>query len=70
MFFDAADAIFLNYTWTEENLKGSVQVANSVDRVGDVYVGVDVFGRGCYGGGGFSTNAVSITLKNISTYQR
>lgn len=25
-------------------------------RINDIYVGVDVFGRGCYGGGGFSCN--------------
>lgn len=25
----------------------------------DVYVGVDAFGRGCYGGGGYNCNKVS-----------
>ena len=27
-------------------------------RIHDVFVGVDVFGRGCYGGGGFETHKV------------
>lgn len=30
------------------------------DRRLDVYVGIDVFGRGCYGGGGFNSYKVSI----------
>ena len=25
-------------------------------RIRDIYVGIDVFGRGCYGGGGFACN--------------
>lgn len=29
------------------------------DRLNDVYVGVDVFGRGCFGGGGYNSKAVS-----------
>ena len=29
---------------------------NSKERKNDVYVGVDVFGRNCFGGGGFSCN--------------
>ena len=30
------------------------------DRKFDVYVGVDVFGRGCFGGGGYNSKAVSL----------
>ena len=52
-FFDVSDGIFLNYTWKEGNLERSKQAAG--DRFPDVYVGVDVFGRGCKGGGGFNT---------------
>jgi len=29
-------------------------------RTHDVYVGVDVFGRGCHGGGGFNTVEVQV----------
>ena len=52
-YFDVCDGIFLNYTWKEENLERSRQAAGQ--RYYDVYVGVDVFGRGCKGGGGFNT---------------
>ncbi|KAK9500301.1 hypothetical protein O3M35_001587 [Rhynocoris fuscipes] len=52
-FFDLCDGIFLNYTWTEKDLEMSLMKAGQ--RKLDVFVGVDVFGRGCKGGGGFGT---------------
>nr|CAD7455738.1 unnamed protein product [Timema tahoe] len=62
-FFELCDGIFLNYCWTEINLKKSVENAGS--RLIDVYVGVDVFGRGCFGGGGFNTTqAVDIARQH------
>lgn len=51
-FFDISDGIFLNYTWKTENLIQSKE--NAQKRFRDVYVGVDVFGRGCLGNGGFN----------------
>ncbi|KAI5749994.1 hypothetical protein M8J76_011997 [Diaphorina citri] len=51
-FFKYSDGIFLNYNWTDETLQKSLQ--NAGVRKHDVYVGVDVFGRGCFGGGGFN----------------
>ncbi len=57
VFFDACDGIFLNYTWNAAKLASSVTAAG--DRQYDVYVGVDVFGRNCFGGGGYNTNKVS-----------
>lgn len=56
IFFDECDAIFLNYTWNNENLINSA--LNSRGRLQDVYVGVDVFGRGMIGGGGYNTKEV------------
>lgn len=53
-FFRAADGIFLNYNWNDESLKTSLENADKESRKGDVYVGVDVFGRGCFGGGGLN----------------
>lgn len=53
IFFDECDSIFLNYTWTVDNLVNSAR--NSSDRLHDVYVGIDVFGRGMIGGGGYNT---------------
>ncbi|XP_065066058.1 uncharacterized protein LOC135691973 isoform X2 [Rhopilema esculentum] len=53
-FFDVCDGIFLNYTWSVHHLSRSSIIAGS-DRNFDVYVGVDCFGRGCFGGGGWNT---------------
>jgi Glycosyl hydrolase family 85 len=57
-FFDACDGIFLNYVWKEKNLDKSLEVAGV--RALDVFVGVDIFGRNCFGGGGYNTNAVKL----------
>lgn len=48
MFFDACDGIFLNYGWKPEMIEKSIQIASN--RNYDVYVGIDVFSRGCLGG--------------------
>ncbi|XP_033631181.1 cytosolic endo-beta-N-acetylglucosaminidase-like [Asterias rubens] len=63
VFFDACDGIFLNYTWNASKLASSVTAAGA--RQYDVYVGVDVFGRNCFGGGGYNTNkAMSVIRQN------
>ena len=63
IFFEACDGVFLNYTWNVDNL--SLSASNAGDRILDVYVGVDVFGRNCYGGGGFNTSsALSVIRQN------
>ncbi|XP_071055592.1 uncharacterized protein [Onthophagus taurus] len=50
-FFDCCDGIFLNYFWNEEKIaKTQIQAG---DRRFDVYVGIDIWGRGTYGGGQF-----------------
>ena len=51
-FFDAADAIFINYTWKEETPQLAAAVAGA--RRSQVYMGVDVFGRNTFGGGGMT----------------
>ncbi|KAL0046963.1 hypothetical protein WJX82_003119 [Trebouxia sp. C0006] len=51
-FFKAADAIFINYTWKEDTPAQAAAVAGV--RKHDVYMGVDVFGRNTYGGGGMT----------------
>ena len=55
-FFDQCDGIFLNYGWNVPLLQATAALAGC--RKGEVYVGVDVFGRDCYGGGGYNTNKV------------
>ncbi|XP_064251521.1 cytosolic endo-beta-N-acetylglucosaminidase [Passer domesticus] len=54
MFFDACDGLFTNYNWKEEQLERTQRLAGP--RLNDVYVGVDVFGRGDVIGGGFDTD--------------
>ena len=62
-FFAACDGIFLNYNWTPLHLNLSRQAAK--ERYRDVFVGVDVFGRGCPGGGGFNTIEVSASCMDL-----
>ncbi|XP_067914247.1 cytosolic endo-beta-N-acetylglucosaminidase [Heterodontus francisci] len=63
VFFDSCDGIFLNYNWKEEHLKRMVTLME--ERHADVYVGVDVFGRGDVVGGEFTTN---LSLELIRKY--
>jgi hypothetical protein len=60
-FFDLSDALFLNYCWKPSTLPESVAAAGA--RAHDVLVGVDVYGRGCFGGGGWSTNLALAAAK-------
>lgn len=55
IFFEACDGIFINYTWNMDNL--ALSALNAGDRIIDVYTGIDVFGRNCFGGGGFNTSS-------------
>lgn len=61
-FFDICDGIFLNYNWVDESLLRSKQLAG--ERAHDVYVGVDIFGRGMYKGGGFNTHLAMEKIRN------
>ncbi|XP_050455330.1 cytosolic endo-beta-N-acetylglucosaminidase [Cataglyphis hispanica] len=55
-FFLHCDGIFLNYNWTESRLSKSHIFAKELGRdIKDIYVGLDVWGRGCPGGGGFNS---------------
>lgn len=65
-FFDITDGIFLNYTWKELNLDYSKKMA--AERIHDVFVGVDVFGRNMLGGGGYNTKEALriVREKNLS----
>ncbi|KAL0452691.1 UNVERIFIED_CONTAM: Cytosolic endo-beta-N-acetylglucosaminidase 1 [Sesamum latifolium] len=60
-FFDRCDGIFVNYSWEENHLKQSAEVAGN--RKLDVYMGIDVFGRGTYGEGGWTTNVALDVIK-------
>ncbi|KAL1450284.1 hypothetical protein MTO96_028034 [Rhipicephalus appendiculatus] len=52
-FLDLCDGIFINFRWTEAMLLSSAQLAGN--RKADVYVGVDVYGRGTKYPGGYET---------------
>ncbi|XP_050475902.1 uncharacterized protein LOC126866405 [Bombus huntii] len=55
-FFLNCDGIYLNYNWTKSKLKNSVALAKNHNRdIHDIYVGLDIWGRGCPGGGGFNS---------------
>ncbi|AWP18362.1 putative cytosolic endo-beta-N-acetylglucosaminidase [Scophthalmus maximus] len=65
MFFDACDGFFTNYNWTEQHLEGMKEYGGVQGREADVYIGVDVFGRGNVVGGMFETNkALDIIRKH------
>jgi len=56
LYFGQCNGIFTNYTWRPHQPLGSAQRAGV--RRHDVYTGIDVFGRGSYGGGGFRLSLV------------
>ncbi|PKA56180.1 mannosyl-glycoprotein endo-beta-N-acetylglucosaminidase [Apostasia shenzhenica] len=63
LFFDLCDGIFCNYKWKEYYAIDSVTVAG--DRRFDVYMGIDVWGRGTFGGGQWNTNLALDVLKKV-----
>ncbi|KZC13919.1 Cytosolic endo-beta-N-acetylglucosaminidase [Dufourea novaeangliae] len=55
-FFLNCDGIYLNYNWTRSKLENSCMLAKRENRnIQDIYVGLDVWGRGCPGDGGFNS---------------
>ncbi|XP_078140863.1 cytosolic endo-beta-N-acetylglucosaminidase isoform X2 [Centroberyx gerrardi] len=56
VFFDACDGFFTNYNWTEQSLEWMKAYSGVQGRQADIYVGVDVFGRGEVVGGMLDTN--------------
>ncbi|XP_046959336.1 uncharacterized protein LOC124529595 isoform X2 [Vanessa cardui] len=52
-YFDVVDGIFTNYSWSEKDVESSVVAAG--ERLTDLYIGIDVWGRNFYGGGQFNT---------------
>lgn len=60
IFFDACDFFFTDYHWKLGNLEVSMTYAK--EKAEKVFYGVDVWGRGTYGGGGWNT---PVALKAI-----
>ncbi|KAF8468382.1 glycoside hydrolase [Kalaharituber pfeilii] len=65
-FFDVSDGIFTNYWWREHNLHETAKIASALGRPRDVFSGVDVWGRGSLGNGGFN---VGEALTLIQRYE-
>ena len=61
-FFDNCDGIWINYAWKEGDPNRMRDAAG--DRKDDVFIGVDCFGRGTYGGGGLNTYVAVEAIKN------
>lgn len=57
-FFDISDGIFTNYWWRIGQLQDTARIATALGRPSDVYSGIDVFGRGTLGDGGFNVGQV------------
>ncbi|XP_054834832.1 cytosolic endo-beta-N-acetylglucosaminidase isoform X2 [Eublepharis macularius] len=62
VFFDACDGFFTNYNWKDGQLLRTREMAG--ERLCDVYVGVDVFGRGDVVGGGFDSDKSLRLIRN------
>ncbi|CAH2236503.1 uncharacterized protein LOC120629640 [Pararge aegeria] len=61
-FFDEVDGLFSNYSWSEADVAGSAALAG--ERLSDLYVGIDVWGRNFHGGGQFNTQqAIRVAYK-------
>ncbi|CEF68676.1 Cytosolic endo-beta-N-acetylglucosaminidase [Strongyloides ratti] len=67
-FFDVCDGIYLNYCWDGKKLDRSMELATP-KKCKNVYVGIDIFGRKTFGGGGFNANVAmeEIKKRNMST---
>jgi hypothetical protein len=61
-FFDVCDGLFVNYGWREDTPAVSALLAG-MDRRYDIYFGIDVWGRGTYGGGKYCVNKALEVLR-------
>ena len=67
LFFKATDGLFTNYGWREQELRDTRAVANTMNRVPDIYTGIDCFGRGSLGGGGFGVDEALSLIQEAGT---
>lgn len=61
-FMNCCDGIFVNYGWNETAPASSAALVGP-NRKHEIYFGIDVFGRGTFGGGGFDTSKALVVLK-------
>ncbi|KAK6509295.1 hypothetical protein TWF481_004053 [Arthrobotrys musiformis] len=63
-FFDVSSALFTNYRWNPlTQLLATAAISKSMHRNYDVYMGIDVFGRGTFGGGGWGTGTALSVIR-------
>lgn len=56
-FFSACDSLFLDYHWLPPHLSSTISYLTTLSnrQPSSIFVGIDIFGRGQYGGGGFDS---------------
>ena len=65
-FFNECDGFFTDYHWRKEYPKESIKFAAKNNRKYAVFTGIDIWGRGTYGSGGYNTgNIVHYLLNDI-----
>lgn len=64
-FFNVVDALFTDYHWKADMPATSFKNAGKRHR--DVYTGIDLFGRGTYGGGGHNAHAAMAVITAAPT---
>ncbi len=67
-FFQACDGLFVNYTWKADTPAQTAAAAAACSRpAADVYMGVDVFGRNTFGGGGMDCDVAIKAALEVGT---
>ncbi|EWC45568.1 hypothetical protein DRE_05426 [Drechslerella stenobrocha 248] len=63
-FFSVSSAIFTNYRWNPlAQLLTTAALSKALHRSHDVYMGIDVFGRGTFGGGGWGVGTALSVIR-------
>ena len=64
-FFNVVDALFTDYHWKAD--MPAISMKNAGKRHRDVYTGIDLFGRGTYGGGGHNAHSAMEVITAAQT---
>ncbi|KAK4475168.1 hypothetical protein MN116_002251 [Schistosoma mekongi] len=62
----AGSGLFLNYGWNLAKLRRSQELSVNSTVSTKVFVGIDCFGRGCIGGGGFGTSEALKVILDVN----
>ena len=68
-FFNECDGIFTDYHWQKLHPLESIQFAAKSQREYAVFTGIDIWGRGTYGDGGWNTGDICDFLLNQTSVQ-